>query len=204
MSARRSRSVAARSTLLVVACGLVAMGFLRDGPLSSAALMNDTQSTTASTVGTGSVSLSLTNGASAGTWTGAVSMKPGDTVYRRLTITNDGATRLRYAVAATSSSSLSAKLLVNVAVIAATAACSSSTYAAGTVVSGTDLAFGAPSGLNVVGNPATGAQTGDRVLDSLAADNLCMKLTFPTGTHLGYAGRGATASTVFTVSGENA
>ena len=203
MNADPSRSLAARSTVLVLACRLVAAGFLHDGVLSSAALMNDNRSTTASTVGTGSVSLSLTNGASAGTWTGAVSMKPGDTVYRRLTITNDGASRLRYAVAATSSSSLSAQLLVNVAVIAAGAACSSSTYAAGTLISGTDLAFGAPSGLNVVGNPATGAQPGDRVLDALAADNICLKLTFRTGTHLGYAGRGTTASTVFTVSGEN-
>ena len=58
MNADPSRSLAARSTVLVLACGLVAAGFLHDGVLSSAALMNDNRSTTASTVGTGSVSLS--------------------------------------------------------------------------------------------------------------------------------------------------
>jgi hypothetical protein len=204
VNARPTTRIAARSTLLVLACALVSAGVLHDGALSSTAMLTDSESTTAATVQTGSVSLSMSNGASVGTWTGGVSMKPNDTVYRRLTITNSGATRLRYAITATSSSALSAKLVMNVAVIAASSSCSSSTYSAGTVVSGTDLVFGSSGDLNVVGDPATGAQDGDRVLDALASDNLCMKLTFPTGTHLGYAGRGATASTVFTVSGENA
>lgn len=204
MPARSTPRTAARLTLMLAACALLVGGVLRDGTLASTALLTDNGSTSAAAVTTGSVSLSLSNGASSGSWTGAVSMKPGDTVYRRLTVTNAGSTRLRYAVAAATSSALSARVVMNVAVIAASTSCTSVSYAAGTLVSGSDLTFGASPDLNVIGDPGTGAQAGDRVLDAAAADNLCMRLTFPTGTHLGYAGRGTTAAATFTVSGENA
>jgi spore coat-associated protein N len=204
MNARTSRRTGVRLTLLTAAGALVAVGLLHDGVLLSAARMTDTASTTAASVATGSVSLALSNGASASSWTGAVSLKPGDTVYKRITVTNDGTSRLRYAVTATSSSALSAKLVMNVAVITASSACTSTTYAAGTVVSGTDLPFGATTALAVVGDPATGAQSGDRVLAASAADNLCLRLALPTGTGMGYAGRGTTATTTFAFSGENA
>ena len=42
---------------------------------------------------------------------------------------------------------------------------------------------------------------------SLAAsgvDNLCLKVDLPTGTGLGYAGRGTTATTTFSFSAESA
>ncbi len=45
---------------------------------------------------------------------------------------------------------------------------------------------------------------GDRVLAVSAADNLCLRLELPTGTGLGYSGRGSTATTTFAFSGENA
>lgn len=204
MNARPTRRTTARAVILAAALGVLAAGTLREGVLRSAALMTDRDTTTAATVATGSVSLALSNGATTSSWTGSVTLKPGDTTYKRLTVTNDGASRLRYAVTATSSSALASHLVMNVAVIASGSACSSTTYAQGTVVSGTDLAFGASGGLKVIGDPATGAQTGDRTLAATAADNLCLKLDFPTGTGLGYAGRGTTASTTFAVSGENA
>lgn len=204
MNARTSRRTGVRLALLAAAGGLVAAGVLHDGAILSAARMTDRGTTTAAAVTTGSVSLALSNGASASSWTGSVSLKPGDTAYKRITVTNDGTSRLRYAVTATSSSALSAKLVMNVAVIASGSSCSSSTYAAGTVVSGTDLAFGASTALNVIGDPASGAQTGDRVLAASAADNLCLRLDLPTGTGLGYGGRGTTATTTFAFSGENA
>lgn len=204
MHPRSTRRTPVRLTVLASAAALVAVGLLHDGTLLSAARMTDRDSTSAATVATGSVSLALSNGATSSSWTGSVTLKPGDTAYKRLTVTNDGAGRLRYAITATSSSSLSARLVMNVAVITSGSTCTSSAYSAGTVVSGTDLAFGASPALNVVGNPATGAQSGDRVLAASAADNLCLKLDLPTGTGLGYAGRSTTASTTFTISGENA
>jgi spore coat-associated protein N len=204
MPARSTARTTARLTLIVAACALLVGGVLHDGTLNSTALLTDNGSTSAATVATGSVSLSLSSGASSGSWTGAVSMKPGDTVYRRLTVSNVGATRIRYAIAATTSSALSAKLVMNVAVIAASSSCTSVSYAEGTLVSGADLTFGASPDLNVIGDPAPGAQAGDRQLDAAASDDLCMQLTFPTGTHLGYAGRGTTAAATFIVSGENA
>ncbi len=204
MNARTSRRTGVRLTLLTAAGALVAAGLLHDGVILSAARMTDRGTTTAAAVTTGSVSLALSNGASSSSWTGAVSLKPGGTAYKRITVTNDGTSQLRYAVTATSTSALSAKLVMNVALIASGSSCSSSTYGAGTVVSGTDLTFGASTALNVIGDPATGAQTGDRVLAVSAADNLCLRLELPTGTGLGYSGRGSTATTTFAFSGENA
>lgn len=204
MHARSTQRTGVRLALLTAAGALVAAGLLHDATLFSTARMTDRGTTTAAGVSTGSVSLALSNGASSSSWTGSVSLKPGDTAYKRITVTNDGTSRLRYAVTATSSSALSAKLVMNVAVITSGSSCTSTTYAAGTVVSGTDLAFGASTALKVIGDPATGAQTGDRLLAASGADNLCLRLDLPTGTGLGYAGRGSTATTTFAFSGENA
>lgn len=195
---------AARVALVAVACALTFVGVVRDGRLASTALMTDSAGTGPAAVSTGGVALSLSNGASSGSWSGAVTLKPGDTAYQRLTVTNSGASRLRYAVTATSVSALSANLTMTVASIASGSSCTSTTYSAGTVISGSDLAFGAASALNVIGDPASGADDGDRVLEAATSDNLCLKLTFPTGTGLGYAGRGSTASTTFAFTGENA
>lgn len=204
MHERPTRRTGVRLALLTAAGAAVTTGLLHDGALLSAARMTDRGTTTAASVGTGSVSLALSNGATATSWTGAVSLKPGDTAYKRITVTNDGTSRLRYAVTATSTSALAARLVMNIAVIASGSSCSSTTFNAGTAVSGVDLAFGSSSGLKVVGDPATGSQSGDRVLAASAADNLCLRLELPTGTGLGYAGRGSSATTTFAFSGENA
>lgn len=204
MHARSTQRTGVRLVLLSAAGALVAGGLLHEGALLSTARMTDRGTTTAAAVGTGSVSLALSNGATSTSWTGSVSLKPGDSAYKRLTVTNSGTSRLRYAVTATSTSTLAAKLVMNIVVISSGSSCTSSTYAAGTAVSGTDLPFGATPARNVVGDPATGAQTGDRVLAASGADNLCLRVDLPTGTGLGYAGRGTSATTTFTISGENA
>ena len=117
MHARSTQRTGVRLALLTAAGALVAAGLLHDATLFSTARMTDRGTTTAAAVSTGSVSLALSNGASSSSWTGSVSLKPGDTAYKRITVTNDGTSRLRYAVTATSSSALSAKLVMNVAVI---------------------------------------------------------------------------------------
>ena len=203
----RSRSAAAR-VATVVAAGLLAVAATHeDGNLPSLAVLTSSDSTSSATLTSGNISLALTNGVSSGKWTGAFTMLPGGaSQYYRITVTNGGTARLIYAVTATSTSdTLASALTVSVAALAtSSASCSSSTYAAGTVVSNSGtLAFGSTTGTKIIGDPATGLQTGDRALAASGVDNLCLKVDFPTGTGLGYAGRGTTATTTFAFAAES-
>jgi hypothetical protein len=207
-SSSRSRSTAARLATVVAAGLLVVAATHEDGPLASLAVLQDSQATSAETVTSGNIGLSLSNGAASGQWTGAFSMAPGATSqYFRITVSNSGSAALVYAVAATSTTNtLASQLTVTVAKLATvTTNCSASSYTSGIVVSNTGtLPFGSTTGVNIIGNPASGVQTGDRTLGGAAADNLCLKVDLPLGTGLGYAGRGSTATTTFFFSAESA
>ena len=206
MTIRRAPAgTAAKVALLAAAAVLTLVGVLGGQALPSTALLTSSRSTSAATVATANVTLSLSNGAATGTWLGAVAMVPGSTKYARLTVTNGGSVSIRYSATALSSSALSSALVTNVAVLASgTTSCAAATFSAGTLVSGANLPFGATPAVNLIGDPATGAQTGDRTLAAAAAEDLCLKLDLPLGTGLGYAGRGATAATTITFSAENA
>jgi hypothetical protein len=194
----RRRAAAVGAALL--ACGL---GGLGAGPLASSALMTDSAATTSTTVSSGNVSLALSDGGASGSWTGALSLAPGAVAYAGITVTNDGASRLRYSVTSLSSSSLAADLVLDVVTIPTAGTCSASTFAAGTAVAG-PLAIGATPALAVVGDVTTGAQQGDRTLAAGAAERLCARVGFPSGTGLGAAAQGTTASATFAFVGENA
>lgn len=200
------RSTAARLATVVAAGLLVVAATHEDGPLPSMARLTASSSTSAQTVTSGNIALALTNGAAAGQWTGSFSILPGGSAYYRLTVTNSGSADLIYSVASTTSAgTLAPYLTVSVAKLASgSSTCTSSTYAAGTVVSNSGtLPFGSGSGTNIIGDPASGSQTGDRTLVGGGSENLCMKVSFPLGTGLGYAGRGATSTTSFTFSAES-
>jgi len=194
----------ARLTTLVVLAGLVcAAGAMRATPLGSAALLTDSGATAPATVSSGNVSLALSAGVATNSWTGSVSLTPGGAAYAGITVTNDGASRLRYAVTALSTSALSADLVLDVVTIPTASACTSTTFAAGTAVAG-PVAFGSSPALALVGSAATGADAGDRTLLPAASERLCAQVTFPYGTGLGAAARGTSAATTFTFAAENA
>ncbi len=196
----------ARLATVVAAAALALVGFAGGAALPSAALLTARSDVGTSTVATGAVALGLTNGAGSGTWTGSISLVPGGVVYQRLTVTNLGSVALRYAATATSTSdTLASRLTMGVVLLASgTTTCDASSYAAGTPVGVTaSLPFGSTAVAKVIGDPASGAQAGDRVLAGSAADNLCLQVTFPFGARLGHAARGSTATTTFTFSAEN-
>ena len=51
-----------------------------------------------------------------------------------------------------------------------------------------------------IGNPASGADAGDRVIAAASSETLCFRLTLPIGT--GNAYQGATTTTTFTFDAE--
>jgi len=57
--------------------------------------------------------------------------------------------------------------------------------------------LGSTTGTNVIGNPAQGAQTGDRTLAASANEILCFNVKLPASTGSSYQGLSTTATLAF-------
>ena len=186
---RRRRQLFALAALAAIGLGTGQM---------SLALFTD-QETVPGTFSTGSIilddvkidALTLTTG----------TMMPGDTVTDDVVVENDGTAQLRYAMS-TASTNPDAKglrdvLTLTVKTIDVTTPgvpCDNfdgTSVLAATVLGATGAAFG---------NPAAGAQAGDRVLNAAANETLCFRVTLPSGT--GNAYQSATTTTTFTFDAE--
>lgn len=127
-------------------------------------------------------------------------MMPGDAVTDDVVVENDGASQLRYAVSATTTNpdtkDLRSQLTLVVRTIDVTTPVTPCNDFDGTsLFSGT---LGASTA--IVGDPAQGAQAGDRNLSAAANETLCFRVTLPSGTGNAYAS--ATAVTTFTFDAE--
>lgn len=191
--------------LTVLCAGVLAVAGVASGrTLSSAALLTDSRTTGSAAVGSGTLALSVSGGATARSWTGAFSLTPGTSEYVGLTVENRGTVPMRYAVSALSTSALAAILRVDVVALPdGAAACSAAGYPTGTQASSVDGPFGGSPAIDVIGSVASGAQPGDRTLVAGGSEQLCLRVTFPLGTGAGAAARGTTATTVFTVAAES-
>ncbi|MBW3657471.1 MAG: M73 family metallopeptidase [Actinobacteria bacterium] len=162
------------------------------------AYFTDSDAVGSNTIATGNVSLS-TNPA-----TNVVSMSnmaPGDVQYGSVTVTNDGSLQLRYALkSVTTEDLLAAQLDLTVWDEVAEGADADSTCS--TTVPGTVLyaaaALGATTtGVQIFGNPATGGQSGDRVLAANTSEVLCLKVALPTDTGNTFESKTTTATFTF-------
>lgn len=186
---RRRRQLFALAALAAIGLGTGQM---------SLALFTD-QETVPGTFSTGSIvlddvkidALTLTTG----------TMMPGDSVTDDVVVENDGTAQLRYAMS-TASTNPDAKglrdvLTLTVKTIDVTTPgvpCDNfdgTSVLAATVLGATGAAFG---------NPAAGAQAGDRVLNAAANETLCFRVTLPSGTGNPY--QSATTTTTFTFDAE--
>jgi hypothetical protein len=57
--------------------------------------------------------------------------------------------------------------------------------------------LGSSTGLNILGNPAQGAQAGDRTLNAGANEVLCLQVSLPLSSSDTYQGRTTTATLAF-------
>lgn len=144
------------------------------------------------TLGAGSFSLALFTDTDSSTWsftTGSIdlesnpavmtaipAMMPGDVAADSLTIVNNGTATLRYAMTTVATNPLGGQLTVAVRLQDAGGGCAAFTgavvIAAGTVLNGA-----------AIGNPAQGAQAGDRTLAGGASELLCFRVTLPLSTN---------------------
>ena len=123
----------------------------------------------------------------------AGTMMPGDTVSGPLVVSNTGTGQLRYAMTSASTNTDGKGLMNQITLTVKTLGTNCTTF------DGTSLYSGTLAGA-AFGYPATGAQAGDRTLNSASSETLCFKAVLPLTTPNAY--QGATTTTTFTFSAE--
>jgi hypothetical protein len=161
--------------------------------LLTAAIFTDTQAVGANTFTTGTVDISVAPASAAVTFG---NMAPGDVVTAPVTVSNAGSLQLRYAVRSTSSETVLAAQL-DMTIKSSVATCTNAGFGgSGSVLYGPGE-LGNMAGLNVIGDPAQGAQAGDRVVDAAASEVLCVQVSLPLATGNAYQNVTTTATLDF-------
>ena len=177
--------------------GLLTIGLLSTGGLAgTAALFTDTQAVGANTFTTGTLDLTAAPATAIVTFSG---MAPGSTTVGAVTVTNGGSLQMRYAISSvTTENTLAGLIDLTIWDEAAESVVDGSCDAnapASVLYGPADL--GTTSGINLVGDPATGAQAGDRVLNNSANEVLCFKAELPLATSNAAQGLTSTATLNF-------
>lgn len=178
---------------------LVASGLLLAAAVTSVvvmatgALFTDTQSVASNTFSTGTVDIASSPTSALVTFS---DMAPGDKVTAPITVSNNGTLQLRYAVSSTTTENTLAAQL-DLTVKSGVTTCTNAGFAgSGTVLYGpADL--GSTTGINVVGNPTTGSDTGDRPLNASGSEILCLQVSLPSATGNTFQGLNTTATLAF-------
>ncbi len=170
-----------RITPLRVA-GTAAVLLLGAGALTitSLALFTDSATVTNNVFTTGSVDINATPATAVVT---ATAMAPGDQDTAPLTVSNDGTLDLRYAVESTTTEDTLAALLVLTVKTGVTTCDDANWSADGTTIYSGPL--GTTGTSQIIGDAATGAQAGDRVLTAGNSEVLCINVTLPLSTTTG-------------------
>jgi hypothetical protein len=190
---RRRRAVATAAI-----CGLAFVGI---GQLATGALFKDSASASV-TYTSGDVEIEA-NGRPTTTLSSAANLAPGDIVFRPVSVTNGGTLDLRYSVTGvidSQSKSLGGELRYTVYDGMTVPECNAAN-ASRDVSSGTSLVSDASIGTsstNLVGNPATGRQNGDRAINAGdPPDVLCVAMELPLATTSAFAGADASVTLTF-------
>jgi spore coat-associated protein N len=185
-TARRARPLLA---LAVVALAITSIG----AGVFSLALFTSTATVGANTFTTGTIVIGTSPASALLT---AANMMPGDSVTAPITVSNTGTSQLRYAVTAatTDPDTKGLRTQLTIAIKSGVTTCTNAGFgASGTSVTSA-VALGTTT-LNVIGDPTSGSQTGDRTLNSSSNEILCFQVSLPLAT--GNAYQGATATTTF-------
>jgi spore coat-associated protein N len=177
-----------RRRRLATATALAALAFVGIG--LSSALFTDTQSISGIDFTTGTVRIG-TNPATAALSAG--NMAPGDDVFGNVHVTNNGSLAFRYAVTAQATDpdglGLNTQLRLRAYENVTPAQCTAGIVGGGNLVGGP---FTLGTAVNLIGDPTTGNDPGDRPLSATSNEDLCFEVSLPLGT--GNAYQGATSS----------
>jgi len=160
---------------------------------TTGAIFTDTESVGGNAFDTGNVDISTSPTSAVVSFT---NMAPGDVVTNPLTVSNDGSLQLRYAVTSTTTEDTLAAQLDMTIKTGVTACTNEGFDTDGTVVYGPDD-LGSTTGVNVIGDPTQGAQSGDRTLNASASEDLCFQVSLPLSTGNSYESLNTTATFEF-------
>jgi spore coat-associated protein N len=126
-------------------------------------------------------------------------MAPGDQITAPITVSDDGTLDLRYAVSSATTENVLASQLV-LQIKSGVTACTDGGFGAdGTTIYGPGV-LGNTTPVDLIGDPAQGAQAGDRTLLAGANEVLCFNASLPLST--GNSFQGLTSTATFTFAGE--
>lgn len=177
---------------LIAGVGVVGVTAVGTGAVASTALYTDSGDVSANAFSSGTLDIST---GTTSAWLTLATMAPGAKVVAPLTVTNGGTLEMRYAVTSTSTeNTLAGQLNLTIKTGITAGNCTADNFAsAGTTVYGADD-LGSTAGLNVIGNPAQGGQSGDRTLAAGTSEVLCAQVQLPLGTGNTFQGTSTTAT----------
>ena len=180
---------------LLAAIGIAGLSLVTVGTLTTGAIFTDSQDLNANSFTTGTLVLGL-NPVTA--LFSVNNMAPGDTVSKPLDVSDAGTLGLRYAVTATATD-LDGKALRNQLNFTVYSGVTAANCTAGTTTGGTVLYGPTPIGASngIFGNPAQGAQAGDRALGAGANESLCFVADLPIATDNTFQGAATTVTFTF-------
>lgn len=178
---------------LVVVGMLMALSVATMVTTATGAVFTSNQSVGANAFTTGTVSISTSPTTALVTLSG---MAPGDQVTAPVTVSNNGSLQLRYAVTSTTTENTLAGQLAMTVKTGVTTCSNAGFSGSGTVIYG-PAALGNSTGLNVIGDPAQGAQAGDRTLNASSNEVLCFNVSLPSSTGNTFQGLNSTATLAF-------
>jgi len=173
------------AALLLLAVAIATMALTVTG-----AIFTDVQSVGANTFSTGTVDISTSPTSALVTY---ANMAPGHKVTNPLTVTNDGSLEFRYAIQSTTTEDALASALQMTIKTGVTTCTDAGFDADGAVVAG-PVNLGSTLGLNVLGDPSPGSDTGDRVIAAMGSEVLCFQVVLPIGTDSAVEGITTTAT----------
>jgi hypothetical protein len=145
---------------------------------------------------TGTVTLGINPATAMFTVTG---MAPGDVEYSGLEVSNSGSLELRYALTTTADGSSTLDEQLDLTIDVVTGAGADTIWYTSDDVVGTANVYGPDGVLSsaFIGDPATGADSGDRTLSPSTSERLRFKVTLPLDTSDSYQNTTCTLAFVF-------
>lgn len=176
-----------------ITLGLAVIGV---GSVMSSALFTDSTNIGSNSFTNGTVVISTDPATTAFT---ASNLAPGDSVFGTVKVSNLGTLPMRYAMTSTATNADSKALAsqLQMTVKSGVGTCDATGFSGGSTLYNAAALGGLATSVNILGDPATGQQTGDRSLAAGANETLCFRVTLPTSTSNTYQGATTTATLTF-------
>jgi spore coat-associated protein N len=184
-----SRRHLSRILVVLLLVGVVAASL----GVASNAIWTDSEDVDANTFSTGTLDIGTSPTTALVTFS---DMAPGDEVTAEITVSNDGSLDLRYAVTSTTTEDTLAAQL-DLTIKSGVTTCTNGGFDTDGTVIYTTGDLGSTTGIDVIGDPTQGADTGDRTLAATANEDLCFNVELPSSTGDSFQGLNTTATFTF-------